>query len=451
MPAHAATTAMTPSAHLILVLLVQVAGLLVVARALGALAQRCQMPAILGELLTGLLLGPSLLGHVSPMMERWLFPSSGSGFEPLSAVNQVGVLLLVGIAGCHVDLNMIRRHRTATIHVSVLALVVPLCCGAAIGFVLPKQFLGDDTPRTLFAAFVGVALSVSALPVIAKVLADLHLLHRDFGQLTLAAGMADDALGWFCLSLVSAAAATGLTASGVGRAAASLLGFVLIAATVGSRLIRTCLRRAARAPDQGAAVATASIAILSAAALTQGLQGEPAFGAFVAGIVLGTAPPAELARLAPLRTFVLSVLAPLYLATAGLRVDLAALARPTTAAMAALVLAVAVLAKFGGAYVGARISGLDSWTGLAIGAGMNARGVVEVIIASTGLRLGVLNTASYTVVLLIALTTSAIAPPLLRLAASRLAPTRQELERLDLQSLMSGAQAPARSKAFTVL
>jgi len=153
---------------------------------------------------------------------------------------------------------------------------------------------------------------------------------------------------------------------------------------------------------------------------------EAVFGAFVAGIVLATAAPAVQEKLAPLRTVTLSVLAPIFLATAGLRMDLTALARPDVLLAALAVLGVAIVGKFVGAYLGARISKLTAWEGLALGAGMNARGVVEVIVALTGLRLGVIDTAGYTVIVMVAVVTSLMAPPLLRFAMNRVEQNDEE-------------------------
>jgi Kef-type K+ transport system membrane component KefB len=162
---------------------------------------------------------------------------------------------------------------------------------------------------------------------------------------------------------------------------------------------------------------------------THALGLEAIFGALVAGILIRTAGPRVLERLAPLRTMVMAVLAPLFFATAGLRMDLTALADPTVALTAAVLLLLAIAGKFAGAYIGAWLSGLNRWEALALGAGMNSRGVVEVIIALVGLRLGVLSTPSYTIVVLIAVVTSLMAPPILRFAAARIDVTDDELLR----------------------
>ncbi|MEX2982318.1 cation:proton antiporter [Streptomyces sp. C36] len=431
------------SSHAVLIFLGSLLLLLALARLLGSLAQRVGLPAIAGELATGVLLGPSLLGHLAPGLSATVLPGPAEQMHLLDAFGQVAVLLLVGVTGTHLDLRMLRTRARTAVLVSLFGLLIPLGLGVGLGLLLPASMAGPD--RGVFALFLGVAMCVTAIPVIAKTLSDMRLLHRTIGQLTLGAGMIDDAVGWLLLSVVSAAATTGITGRGVGLSVALLAGFALFAATAGRVLVRRVMERAARNPEPGTAVATAVVLVLAGGTLTHLLGMEPVLGAFAVGILITGAPAAQ-PKLAPLRTVVLSVLAPLFLATAGLRMDLTALAHPTTALAAFVLLAVAVLGKFAGAYLGARLSGLSRWEGLALGAGMNSRGVVEVIIAMAGLRLGVLGTAEYTMVVLVAVFTSLMAPPLLRLTMGRVARTEEEhLRLLDHQSWQSadGADRPA--------
>jgi Kef-type K+ transport system membrane component KefB len=186
------------------------------------------------------------------------------------------------------------------------------------------------------------------------------------------------------------------------------------------------LRAAARAPGSGPASTVVVVFALLASAATQAMGLEAVFGAFVAGLVISGCGALDRERLASVQTLVLAVLAPVFFATAGLRMDLTALARPTVLLTGLGVLAVAIVGKFAGAYVGARISRLGHWEGLALGAGMNARGVIEVIIAMVGLRLGVLSPEMYTIVILVAIVTSLMAPPILRFAMSRIEHTAEE-------------------------
>jgi Kef-type K+ transport system membrane component KefB len=406
-------------AHQLLVFLLQVGVLLLLALCLGRLAVALRMPAIVGELLAGVLLGPSVLGHAAPAVAAWLLPADPAQAHLLDATGLLGVLLLVGVTGAHVDVRMLRRRRSTALRVSVAGLLLPLGLGVGLGYMLPDQLVPDGVARTTFALLLGVAMCVTAIPVIAKTLSDMRLLHRDVGQLTLAAGMVDDAVGWFLLSVVSAMATVGLHAGHLARSVLFLVGFVLLAYLVGRPAVRFLLRLAARADDPGPTVALTVVLMLLGAAATHGLGMEPIFGAFVAGILVGWPGAVDPRLLAPLRTIVIAVLAPIFLASAGLRMDLTALRDPVVLLTAAVVLLIAIVGKFLGAYLGARLSRLSRWEGLALGAGMNARGVVEVVVAMTGLRLGVLDSRMYTVIVLVAVVTSLMAPPLLRLTMAR--------------------------------
>ncbi|TDC40378.1 cation:proton antiporter [Micromonospora sp. 15K316] len=412
----------------LLVLLVGLATLLLVARILGRLATLVGLPSIVGELLTGVLLGPSLLGHLFPQAARLLIPSDAGGMHLIDAVGQLGVLLLVGITGTHLDPSLLgdRRRRRAAVTVSLSGLVLPLLCGVGLGLALSAPAGDGRTERILFALFLGVAMGVTALPVIAKTLADMGLLHRTVGQLILMAGTVDDAACWFLLSLLAAAATTGLTVGSMAVSVAALAGFAVFAATVGRIAVGAVMRRAARSTDAGPTVAATVVIVLIGAALSHGLGLEAVVGAFVAGLLIGAPDPA---KLAPLRTVVLTVLAPIFLATAGLRIDLTALADPGLAWTALAVVLVAVGGKFCGAYVGARLSGMTTWEGLAVGAGMNSRGVVEVIVALAGLRLGIFDVGMYTVIVLVAILTSVMAPPMLRLTLGRVRVDGEERRR----------------------
>ncbi|MEV6849326.1 cation:proton antiporter [Actinoplanes sp. NPDC051411] len=450
---HVLAAAPALPSHELLVFLLQVAVLLLGAFALGRLAQRLGLPAIVGELLTGVVIGPSVLGHALPDLSAWFLPSTGEQQHLLDATCQIGVLLLVGVTGTHLDAAMLRRRGGSALTISICGLAIPLVLGLAAGTLMPAGLIGDGTPRWVFALFLGTAMSVSAIPVIAKTLSDMRLLHRDIGQLVLAAGTVDDAIGWFLLSVVSAAATVGVTAARVTAGVAYLIGFIALAVLIGRPLVRRALSLAARSPEAGPSTAVAVVLILLGGALTQALGMEPVFGAFIAGILVGLPGAGDQRKLAPLRTVVMSVLAPLFIASAGLRMDLSELRRPSIALAALAVLAIAVIGKFAGAYLGARLTGLRSWEALALGAGMNARGVVEVVVATTGLRLGVLTTATYTVVVLVAVVTSLMAPPLLRLAMNHVEQNERETVRHAMHDAWSAAGSepgdPARNVSST--
>jgi Kef-type K+ transport system membrane component KefB len=416
MIAGAAGPVASISGHQLLIFLLQVGLLLSLAIALGRLAMRFGWPAIVGELCTGVLAGPTVLGQLAPKFSYWLLPERPAQYHMLDSVGQIGVLLLVGIAGIQLDLDLVRSQWASAVKTGVAALLVPLAFGVGVAVVLPASLIPAGSDHGRAAVFVGVALGVSALPVIAKTLADMRLLHSETGQLILCAVCVDDTLGWLLVSVVAAMTAD---LSGLGVLAGAMV--LLVVAMLAVRpLVRWALRAVAGRSEEGAVVGLVTTAILLAAAATQAIGLEAVFGAFACGVVISSCGGVDRTALAPLSVPVLSVLAPLYFATAGLRVDLTALARPSVLLAGLALLVVAVGGKFVGAYAGARLSRLGHWQALALGAGMNSRGVIEVVVATIGLQLGLLNVAMYTIIILIAIATSLMTPPLLRWAANRI-------------------------------
>jgi Kef-type K+ transport system membrane component KefB len=382
------------------------------ARALG----RIGLPAVMGELIAGVVLGPSLLGHTG-----WHF--SQSALADLDTVGQLGVIALVGVTGMSLNLTTLRRRGRTAAWVSLAGVLLPLALGIGLGLVLPLTLLaGPSGDRAPFALFIGVALCVSAIPVIGRILLDLRLAERRVGQLILIAGVIDGAIGWTLLAVVSAMAGTGVRPGAVALLVVKLVGTLLVAALVGRRVVRLVLNVGG---DAGALVL-----MLGGAAATNALGLEPILGAFLVGALVGAERPDAVRTLRP----VVDALAPVFFVLAGLKVDLGRLGDPPVLLAGLAVLALAVTGKFAGAYAGARMSRLSRWEAIALGAGLNARGAVEVVVASTGLTLGVLNSASYTIIVLVAIVTSLMAAPVLRVAVTR----------VDAQALTE-AEADARA------
>jgi Kef-type K+ transport system membrane component KefB/uncharacterized protein YbdZ (MbtH family) len=418
----------TIPSHQLAIFLLDAGTLLLLALLLGRIAIRLGMPAIVGELCAGVVLGPSVLGHAVPRFFNWFLPQNTAQFHLLDATGQVGVLLLVGLTGVYMDLGLVRRRGTTAMRIGVAALLVPLGLGVAVGLLLPHSVFPASVARGTFALFLGTALGVSAIPVIAKTLMDMRLLHRNVGQLIVCAVTVDDTAGWLLLSVVTAMATTGVRA---GRITLSVgyLALVIVCAAAVRPVVRRVLRAMSRshgAGGDGALAAFVAALVLLAAAATQAMGFEAVFGAFVCGFMISSCRVLDTARLEPLRTAVMSLLAPLFFATAGLRIDLLGLDKPVVLLTGLVILAVAILGKFAGAYAGARLSHLGRWEALALGAGVNARGVVEIVVAMVGLRLGVLTPQMYTIIILVAIVTSLIAPPVLRSTMKRVEQTAQE-------------------------
>ena len=421
----------------LLIFWIQLLVLLSAAHALGVLARRVGQPPVVGALAAGLLLSPSVLGAISPDAYGWLFPDDPRQQGLLQGVAWIGVALLVLITGFETDLALVRRLGRAAALVAVFAQVIPFATGFGVGMALPATLLGDQATRILFALFIATALSISALPVIARMLVELDLMRRNFGQITLAAATADDVVGWVLLGAIAGAARSGsfgvITIAGRFAAAALFLVFAFI---VGQRLVdaalRTVMRRGA---GVSGAVATSLLIVLLAGACTHALGLEAIFGTFVAGVLLGRSRYQSADSFPRIETLTSAFFAPLFFASAGVRADLSSLADPVVLGWGLAVFVAACAAKFVGAFAGARVAGLHPLEGLALGAALNARGAVGLVVATVGLGAGVLNQASYTIVVLIAMATSMMAPPALRAIVRRWHGTEEEQERLARERL----------------
>jgi len=425
--------------HELLVFWTQLLVLVCFARVCGALLRRVNLPSVIGQLGAGVILGPSVFERVWPEGFHWFLPDHEISSGALLAVSWLGVALLLVTAGFETDLGLIRRLGRAAALVTGFSLLVPLVGGLGIAWFLPDSFVGQGTERLVFALFVAAALSVSALAVIAKILSELGLMRRDFGQITVAAGMANDVVGWVMLAIFTGFATSGsVSLIGIVRTVGGLAVFVALAMTLGQRLVDRSLRWVRRdGPNVSGAMSVVVTTMLVFGVATQALGIEAVLGAFVAGVVLHRSRFQQPDVLHHLESLTGTFLAPVFFATAGLRVDLGLLASDDAVVWTALVLAVAIVAKFAGAFVGARMAGQSARAATALGAGLNARGALEIVIASVGLSLGVFTETAYTVIVIVPLVTSVFAAVSLRIVVRDWRGSDAEQERLDREEALA--------------
>ncbi len=428
----------------VLQLIIQIAVLISVARLMGGLARRFGQPAVLGEILAGVLLGPSMLSGAIPAVRRWIMPQTPVEGHLLEVVALVGVVLLLVVTGLETDLTLIRRKFRVSLGVSTGGLGLTLSVGLLLGFWLPDDLLADPSRRTLFALFVATALSIAAIPVLAKVLIDLGLMRRDIGQTMLASAMIDDIAGWTLLGLVTALA--GAESFGPGtvlKTMATIAVFVLVTVTFGRFAARNALHVVQhRLRGDDSELTLVIVMALIWAAFSQWLNLEPVIGAFAVGILFSRLPALPFSAISKLETMAFGVFAPVFFAVAGLKVDVRAILEPRMFGFTLLVIGVATFGKVVGAYAGARLlSGQDHWRSLAYGSGLNARGDLEIIVATIGLSLGILSLEMFSIIVVMAVTTSILAPVALRLCLARVVPEAEEEQRL--------AREDALRKTFT--
>jgi Kef-type K+ transport system membrane component KefB len=410
---------MSPAVEATATLFVQLALVLLVARALGRVAALLGLAPVVGELLTGVVLGPSLFGLVAPGAYAAAFGGESAG---LAALGGFGLVLLLVLAGVETDIDVIRERIGGALAVALGGILLPFALGFALGLVVPDAFLVDPGQRLLFAAFLATALSISAVPVVTRILTDLDAMDSPVGQTVLAVAMLTDLVGWLLIAVVAELAETGTASVGsVARPLVVLLLFALLAFIVGRRAVEAVLARVptARTPTLSAFSVTMLAAVVAVAVATAvGL--EAAVGAFVAGLVLGRSRGLDHDAIETIELFTLGFFAPLFFGTAGLQADLTGLAAPGGLLVGAATFVVAVVGKFGGAWAGATLADYSRWEAVALGAGLNARGAMEIVVAVVGLSLGVIGPVVYTAIVLTAVLTSVMASPVLELAFDRL-------------------------------
>jgi Kef-type K+ transport system membrane component KefB/nucleotide-binding universal stress UspA family protein len=427
--------------HAVYLLLLQLCVLLLVARFLGEIMRKLGQPAVVGELLAGVVLGPSVFGVLWPELQASVFPVSQHQADLLAVVSWLGVLCLLIITGLETDLGLIKRRGRSALIVSAGGIIVPFASGLALGWVLPGAYLAQPEARLVFALFMAVAMSISAVPVIAKVLMDLELARRDIGQLIMAAAMTDDTIGWILLSVVAGLATAGsVNVLSVAQALGGAVVFLVIAFTVGSRIVsRIITVTDTLFGGNNAQLSIILVMALGGAALTHQMGIEAVLGAFVIGILVVSAPRYRHESGHGLEMITNSFLAPIFFASAGVKVNLLRLADPDVFVVGLVVLGIACLGKFIGAYLGAWAAGVSHWERLALGSGMNARGAMEIVVATVGLGLGILSVEMYSIIVMVAIVTSLMAPPLLRWTLSKVRIGDDEARRLEQEQIAAAS------------
>jgi Kef-type K+ transport system membrane component KefB/mannitol/fructose-specific phosphotransferase system IIA component (Ntr-type) len=396
--------------HEVLVFLLSLSVLLSAARVMGELARRIGLPLVFGELASGIMLGPTLLGRIAPGVHDWLFPG-GPPATMLAGYTNVAVVLLLVVAGLEVDLRLVRRRGRSALFTSVMGIVMPLAGGVVLGVLLPDSDLARPDHRALFALFMGVALSISALPVIAKTLLDLGLFKTDVGLLVMAAAMIDDVAGWLAFSVLVGPMQGGpVRLVAVLRSVVLTASFVLVALFAGRPLLDRLIERLQADRHSGPRRVLSLIVLLAlfGASFTQWIGIHAVFGGFVVGVVVGATPHVKERTRAIVHDFVTNIFAPVFFAGLGLRADFV---KSFDLPLCLLVLAVASVAKVLGCALGARAGGLGWRPAAAVGFGLNARGAIEIILALLALEAGLLRERVFVALVVMALLTSLISGP----------------------------------------
>jgi Kef-type K+ transport system membrane component KefB len=392
-------------------LIISAGTILLAARALGWIFQRIGQPRVVGEMTAGIVLGPSLLGRFFPGAFAYVFPSSS--LPVLTVLSQLGLLLFMFVVGLEVDLERILKQRAAVVLISNFSIVLPLLLGLGLAKELYPQFAGVQVPFSSFALFMGTAMSITAFPVLARILKERNLLGTDLGTTAISCAAIDDISAWFLLAILTAMVHSTQSWHRLAVTLLSLVAFVAI--------MLLPVRRAASSLESlyqkhGAGVELISVLILimfAASWTTERLGVHALFGAFIAGLAMPKREPMIAETVERIESLSLALLLPLFFALTGLRTRIDLLTDGSSWGYAVAIIATAVLGKLAGAALTAKTTGMSWKDSFGLGVLMNTRGLVELVVLNAGLDLGVLSPALFTMMVLMALVTTFMTTPIL--------------------------------------
>jgi Kef-type K+ transport system membrane component KefB len=410
-------------------LFLSVGVLLLAAKIVGEMLRRFHQPAVVGELLAGIVLGPSVLGAFSPGGANHLVPLHAGRVPVLwESLTTVAVTIFLLAAGMEVDLARLRHLKRIAAWVSASGMLLPFVLGLGVAWYVPDTL---GRPRgvspVFFALFFGVALSISALPVIAKTLLDLRLYWTDVGVIIIAAAIVNDFTGWIIFGVLLAMmhGTSAVHASNAVHAVMQTLVFAALVLTAGRWVAERVLRWAHGLNEWAGSIVGFAVALgLLGGAIAEAIGIHALFGAFLVGVAIGNSPSLREEDRTTITRFVSSAFAPLFFVSLGLKIDFVA---NFDLRLILIVIAVAFTGKLLGARLGAGVGGLDSSRGWAVAAGLNARGAMEIVLATLALQHGLIETRMFVALVLMALVSSMVSGPTLRRI---LGPTSSELATL---------------------
>jgi Kef-type K+ transport system membrane component KefB/mannitol/fructose-specific phosphotransferase system IIA component (Ntr-type) len=417
--------------HDVMTMFLALAVLLGAAKFAGELMQKIDQPAVLGEIMAGILLGPTVLGHFKPAIYAALFPSTGVMPIVLDTVSTLGVVFFLLTAGMEIDLRSIFRQGKSALLVSFFGVLVPFGFGFGAAWFFPRYLGAQMSADTLiFALFVGTALSISALPVIAKILMDLNLLRSEMGTVVMSSAMFDDLVGWILFSLIlGMMKANTHSLGGVKRTILLVAAFTLIALTAVRWLIDKLVPWIqAHTSWPGGILGFIFTLTLGSAAFAEFAGIHAVFGAFIIGIAVGESSHLRKRTAEHIHQIVTNVFAPFFFATIGLRTNFVT---NFNLGVTATIVAVACVGKLIGAGYGARLGGMDRRTSLGVGLAMNARGAMEMILGILAMQAGLIQEKMFVALVTMALFTSLASAPAIRFLVRRRRP-------LSLKDVVSG-------------
>lgn len=391
-------------------ILLALVAVILVARGLGALFKRLHQPPVIGEVLAGILLGPSLLGRVAPEAAAYVLPAMVKPY--LSALAQVGVILYMFVVGLDLDTSLVRARARSSVAVSHASILFPFLLGGGLALFLYPSFSSSDVPFTVFALFMGVAMSVTAFPVLARILTDRNMHRSRLGSIALACAAVDDVTAWCLLAFV-----VGVVRSRVGGAfvtvALSTGYVVLMLVAVRPALARVAGRLGTDANRRARLTVVVFVGLLVSALATEAIGIHSVFGAFLLGVIVPRQGDLAERIREKIHDLVVIMLLPAFFAFTGMQTQIGLVSGLGNWLVCAAIVGVASAGKFGGTLVAARVSGFTWRDAASLGILMNTRGLMELIVLNIGLEMGVLSPTLFAMLVIMAIVTTAATTPIL--------------------------------------
>ncbi len=397
----------------ILHLLLQLSTMLLAGRLFAEAARKLKQPAVVGEIFAGILLGPTVLGMVQPAWFQTLFPSVGTSAIVLSGFVQVAVVMLLFIAGLEVDLHVVWQQGRQALATSLLGLIVPFFFGYIFPYLFPQFFgIADTHQLFVFALFMGTAMSISALPVIVRILMDLNLFKSKMGLLVVTSAMVDDVIGWIIFSVILGMIGKNGDSMSIGYTIGLTITFVAVMLTVGRGVFNRILPWINKKMAWPGGVLSLSLALcFLGAAFTEYIGIHAVFGAFIVGVALGDSEHFSERAKEIVHQFINNIFAPLFFVSIGLQVNFLT---NFDLALTLIVIFIAFAGKILGSGLGARLGGFSWRESFAAACGMNARGAMGIILGIVALKNGVINERVFVSLVVMALVTSMSSGPLMK-------------------------------------
>lgn len=445
------------SEHEVLILLVALPLFVALARLCGEAAIRLRQPQVLGEVLAGVILGPSLLGLIS----KPALHTMQQGAQLVEPFSWVGIILLLALTGMEMQFGSLRREARAALFATVGGVIFPFVGGLLFALTVPSSLIGSSGSRIAFSLFLALAMSISAVSVIAKVLTDIGQMRRTASKIILAGGVFDETIGWILLALISGIASASVHPGGATGSAQTVPVLLVILKTVaflggafffGRRLVSWILRMVRTYALVDVPVFSVTVVLaLTFSAITEALGLHQILGAFVFGVIAASVPRIDRVTIEQIRVVTRGFLVPFFFVLAGMRVDLTQLSHGNLPAIAATFIGIAIAGKL----IGVTLAGLFGrmrWReALLVGIGMNVRGSMEIVVAVLGLSLGILSPTMFSVIVLLSVVTILVVPGAMRIAFRLVPPSDEERARIEREEQDEHAYTPQLRRVLVPL